>query len=465
MRSTSMTTPMLTLPYDALSEIALSLPAVGSTKPWRDVNSLATTCMRLYEWKKTVDNDVEREWNEVKKTVSGKYGWRDGLEIIISNFENSKTRLFREPILRKIASKRLDSDLNNQIKDFDVFVTMLYSMLEKISYEDIRQLLDVFNKASLSTKTQIVTVLPLFLPALNSKNRQQVLCQLFRLVDSDPMLRLSLTTSGAFNNIGNSLGDDHQSKILLMLSLYSRELLRIKHGYKFALDFIQSDERWSWVLSKVPEYLDTLLGMESMLDDPACRKQTINYLNELFLVCGDTMRLGICTIMLEFYSEFRKCRDGEKFVDQLIYWFLRSPEFCIAENGPLNSRFISVLSKHIAMYKTSLGKREKIFLAEKISKTISYAIRVKAYDQSTLLLIETAKIDKKLIANVCKNSLELTNKDALIDALLNVNSLKDLDGRYHYVSALCSAARYHQDSDPKFFKAFLDVRDAILMKM
>ncbi len=465
MRSTPMTSQMLTLPFDALSEIALSLPAVGSTKPWRDVNSLAITCVRLCEWKKTVDNDVEIEWNEVKKTVSGKYGWKDGLEIIISNFENSKTRLFREPILRKIASKRLDSDLNNQIEDFDVFVTMLYSMLEKISYEDIRQLLDVFNKASLSTKTQIVTVLPLFLPALDSKNRQQVLCQLFRLVDSDPMLRHSLTIIGAFNNVGNSLGDDHHSKILLMLSLYSRELLRIKHGYKFALDFIQSDELWSWVLDKVPEYLDTTHGMEAMLDDPACRTQMINYLYKSFLECSDTRRHGICEKMLEFHPELRKCCDGVKLVNQLIHWFLRSPEFCIAENGPLNSRFISVLSKHIAMYKTSLGKREKILLTGKISKTISYAIRVKAYDQSTLLLIETAKIDKKLITNVCQYSLDLTNKNALMDALLNVNSLKDLDGRYHYVSALCSAARYHQDSDPKFFKAFLDVRDAILMKM
>lgn len=52
MRSTSMTTPMLTLPHDAISEIALRLSAVKSTKPWRDVNSLATTCNFLNQWKK-----------------------------------------------------------------------------------------------------------------------------------------------------------------------------------------------------------------------------------------------------------------------------------------------------------------------------------------------------------------------------------------------------------------------------
>jgi hypothetical protein len=188
-------------------------------------------------------------------------------------------------------------------------------------------------------------------------------------------------------------------------------------------------------------------------------------LDKSFLECSDTRRLGICEKMLEFHPKLRKCRDGEKFFNDLIHWFLRSPEFCIAENGPLNSRFINLLREHISLYKTLLRKKEKDLLTEKISKTIGYAIRVNAYDQSTTLLIEIAKIDKSLIASVCKNSLELTNKDALIDALLNVNSLKDLDGRYHYVSALCSAARYHQDSDPKFFKVFLDMRDAILMKM
>ena len=76
-----------------------------------------------------------------------------------------------------------------------------------------------------------------------------------------------------------------------------------------------------------------------------------------------------------------------------------------------------------------------------------------------------AKIDKSLIANVCENSLELTNKDALINALLKVNRLQNLYSRYDYVSALCIPARHHRDSDPKFFKVFLDMQDAILMKM
>ena len=62
MQSTSITSPLLTLHDDALTDIALRLPAVKSKRPECDMNSLATTCARLYEWKKTkVNDDVNRE--------------------------------------------------------------------------------------------------------------------------------------------------------------------------------------------------------------------------------------------------------------------------------------------------------------------------------------------------------------------------------------------------------------------
>jgi len=492
MRSISMNCPMLTLPQDSLSEIALRLPSVKSTKPWRDVNSLATTCKGLYYWKKSkVDMDVQSEWNDVNELVPGKNSWIEALEVIASENEHSPTRLFREPILRRLASKRLDSDLDNQIKDFDLFVTMLYSMLEIISYDDIRQLLDVLNKASLHTKTQIVSLLPAFLPELESKNRQQVLCQLFKLVDSDPDLRHLLITRGEFNKIGNALGEDHQSKILLILGLYSRKLFSLRSddaddlsdsdnsgyadkydypGYSdengIELSFISDDVRWPWVLDKVPEYLDTAHGVHTMLDDPSCRKQMINYLNKSFSECkSDIERFSVCEKVSAFYSKLSKCRDGKKLIDELMDWFLASPDFIVAENGILHSRFIGLLSKHIAMYKTLLGIREKSLLTEKLSKVIGYAIQVNAFDQSASLLNEMVKTHKKLITKVCEGSFDLTNKNTLMDALLHVNNLKTLDARYHYVSALCIAARHHRDSDPKFFKAFFDVRNAILMKM
>ena len=467
MRSTSIASPMLTLPHDALSEIALRLPTVKSTKPWRDMNSLATTCMRLYEWKKTtVDNDVEMEWMEVKKKIHGVNGWRNGLEIIISDFENLPTRLFREPMLRRLAGKELASAAGQHFKDIRLFLTRLYSMRETVSITEIHQLFELLNNVSLSSKTKIIAMLSSLLPEFTSSDRQQVLLHMFKVLDEDSQLKYALLTKDTFNTIGNLLGEDHQSKILLLLSLYSRELLSPPTGYSFGLSFILEDDRWPWILKKIPEFLDTEQGMEVMLDDSACRVPMIDYLHRSFLECkSDIERFSLCKRVSAFYPLLCKSSDGEKLIGELVCWFLRSPEFCIGENGRLNNHYIGLLSKNIALYKNFLGKNEKDLLAEKISKAINYAIRVKAYDQSTSLLIEIAKIDKKLITKVCQNSFDLTNKDALMDALLNVNSLKDLAGRYHYVSALCIAAQHHRDSDPKFFKAFLDVRNTILLKM
>jgi hypothetical protein len=122
---------MLTLPYDALSELALRLPAVGSTKPWRDLNSLATTCMRLYQWKKTVvDNYVETEWKRVSAEVAQTSGWRDSLEKILSDFEDPSRRLFREPILRKITKAEKQSTTAKPITSVSDFNANLYKKRE-----------------------------------------------------------------------------------------------------------------------------------------------------------------------------------------------------------------------------------------------------------------------------------------------------------------------------------------------
>ena len=77
---------MLNLPHDALSEIVLRLPTVSSTKPWRDVNSLAITCKGLYQWKKTaVDKDLEQEWKKVSAEIAIKKGGLRALQVILDD--------------------------------------------------------------------------------------------------------------------------------------------------------------------------------------------------------------------------------------------------------------------------------------------------------------------------------------------------------------------------------------------
>ena len=101
MQPPTVASPMLTLSHDALSEIAFRLPAVKSTKPWRDLNSLATTCKGLYYWKKTVvDKNIEAEWNEVSAEIAKTTGWRASLQKIRSDFEHPSRHLFREKLIK-----------------------------------------------------------------------------------------------------------------------------------------------------------------------------------------------------------------------------------------------------------------------------------------------------------------------------------------------------------------------------
>lgn len=156
MRSTSATTPMLTLPHDALSEIALRLPAVKSKKPWRDVNSLATTCKGLYYWKKTkVDQDVRSEWKRVSAEVAQTSGWRDSLKKILSDFEDPSRRLFREPILRKITKAEKKTTTAKPITSVNDFNVSLYKKRETASINEISCCLIVCADQKLETNKKM----------------------------------------------------------------------------------------------------------------------------------------------------------------------------------------------------------------------------------------------------------------------------------------------------------------------
>jgi hypothetical protein len=202
---------MLTLPHDALSEIALSLPKVKSTKPWRDVNSLATTCKGLYYWKKTkVDQDVRSEWKRVSAEVAQTSGWRDSLEKILSDFEDPSRRLFREPILRKITKAEKKTTTAKPITSVNDFNVSLYKKRETASINEISWCLIVCADKKLETnkKIELVTKLPSFLSPLKSIDRQKALRMMFRLLDADKKLGMLLNKKGVFKKIEESLDDD-----------------------------------------------------------------------------------------------------------------------------------------------------------------------------------------------------------------------------------------------------------------
>lgn len=461
MRSTSMTTPMLTLPHDALSEVALRLPAVNSAKPWRDLNSLATTCMRLYQWKTKVDNYVETEWKRVCAEVAKTKGWRDSLEKILSDFEHPSIRLFREPILRKITKAEKKTTAAKPITSVSDFNVSLYKKRETASLNEISWCLIVCShkKLEINKKIELVAKLPSFLTELKSNHRQKALRMMFILLDNDEELGLSLKKNGILKKIEESLGDDQQSKILFELGLYSRELSKITLNFLMVrqeLSNFPKDKRWLWLLKNVPEFLGTDIGLLAMLRDPACRTQMIDHLDELFSKCPtEGHRLAFCAKVSKVYSKLYDCKEGKRLVKKLVHWFLEAPDFIAAQDSLLESRYVDLLSKHIALVKIYFGKKEKKLLSVKMVKEIKYSSRIKAYDQSTSILMALAKEDIELFKEVVITKSSIGRKEVLIDILNNVALEKDIKDRQNVIAILCEAAEHHFCSDQAFISEFI----------
>jgi hypothetical protein len=287
MRSGSVTNPFLNLPYDVLSEVAKRLPAVKSKKPWRDVNSLATTCKALRLWKKNkVNEDLRAEWNIAKKKIPGEKGWLAGLKSIVGEFENTEKRLFREPILRRIANKRVAPPIGKNNESYRKFIGTIFLSRETASLNEIHDCLTLCGSAPLTRKTKILAALPSLLSTLKSSDRQMALRLMFNLLDEDKHLGQTLKGNGTFDKVKESLGDDYLSIAFLELGLHSRKRLSYnpkKIDVEFGLSSIPKKERWHWVLENMPECLNTKLGMEIMLNDPDCRTQMVAHLSKSFI--------------------------------------------------------------------------------------------------------------------------------------------------------------------------------------
>lgn len=223
MRSTSKTSQLLTLHDDALTEVALRLPAVKSKRPWSDMNSLATTCVRLYEWRKTkVNDDVNREWNRVKKKVFGTNDWRIGLKTVIRDYKNSPIKLFCEPILRKINTKIKSSEKNISHNECRKLKNQIFFHRESVSIKEIKDVIEVNKDSSGNTKNKIMSKFPLFLTTLKSTDRQKALRMMFNFLDIEKDHGRKGKLKDLIDEIKESLNDDHQSEILIELGLYSR---------------------------------------------------------------------------------------------------------------------------------------------------------------------------------------------------------------------------------------------------
>lgn len=473
MRSASVTNPFLNLPYDALSEVAKRLPTVKSEKPWRDVNSLAITCKALRLWKKNkVNEDVRAEWNIAKKKIPGEKGWLAGLKSIVGDFENAEKRLFREPILRRIANKRVAPPPGKNNESYRKFIGSIFLSRETASLNEIHDCLTLCGSAPLTRKTKILAALPSLLSTLKSTDRQMALRLMFNLLDEDKLLGRALEDKGTFDKIKKSLGDDALSSVLLELSLNSRELLSYNAkmiDVEFGLSCIPKEERWDWVLDNVPECLNTELGMEVMLDDRHCRTQMIEHLDKSFSECTtDFERVRVCERVSTIFSKLNQFGKGKKLCKTILGWLDEVPVFIPSTAFNLISKdYMNAILMILPAIQSSVQPKEKGQIRRIFYKAIDRAIQIRAYDQSTSLVIAMAKDD---IMHFCHNSSlaeksffnSLATKPALRDALNHANELENSGIRNKFVLALRKVALIHFELDTEFFSDFMQAAEKIM---
>jgi hypothetical protein len=351
------------------------------------------------------------------------------------------------------------------IKNFD---TNLYLYRESLSLKEIRSCFRQCSDDSFAKKLQLIEKkFPSFLSALNSLDRQTALRKFFRVLDKDKYLGESLElTKFAFKDIKNSLRDDQESKILMEIGLYCRGLwaktLNLSHA-KSGLSHIPSFERWDWVKKNVPEFLDSSLGLQVMLDDPSCRKQMIDHLELEFLKCKNYIeKFNFCRKISNFYSELCVCHDGKKFTKKLAHFFLKGPIITSSESVPPNNQYMELLIKHITLINNYLGSKEKAALSRKISQIIKFTNHIKAFDHSTSLLLELTNKDIKLFKKIIIDKSIDISKFFLKNMLNGAAFSAGIENRRLIISILCQAAKHYFYFDREFVGNFIEMANARL---
>ena len=213
------------------------------------------------------------------------------------------------------------------------------------------------------------------------------------------------------------------------------------------------------MLKNVPECLNTTLGMQAMLNDSVCRPQMINHLDKSFSECPTYgRRFAFCGKVSSVYSKLCECSDGKMLAKKIAHWFLREKGLINVQDFRLSSKYMDLLIKHIGLVKTCFGNNEKKLLKAAICKTIQYANKIEAYDQSTSLLIALAKDDAKVTKYL---HIGQVSKAGLKHALNHAKSIANLNIRCSYVSALYYQAKFfYRQEDPNFFNDFYIEKEA-----
>lgn len=464
MRSAAHRTKLTSLTHDALYEIAARLPAAGSAKPWRDMNSLATTCRLLYRWKKeSIKPELKSLWADASEKISGPSGWRDGLQAIFEDFRDPSIRLFREPVLRNIMQNCTKLDANNPNPEHSSFLVALYSKREAVTLQELRHCLDASVTADKKRKLVLLATFSSFMQTLNSADRVKALRLIFDWLDTDIWVGDSKTARQAFDDMREVLMKDVPATAALALGLIARGWFMVGTTPLDVLDIlctIPSENRWLWVSSNVPGLYRSTIGLRGLLMDPVCQLQVVEKWRRAI---EDVPRWGMvpCKLLSEAYKELSEFREGKKLIMQVIGWLLKEPvsNHVGLATGRLKKDYLDLLVSHLSKVETYLGSGAKKRLKKTLCKAFAHAVASKEYSQATHILLNLAKDDsddlKSKLHRIPRMFWKSENRlPALRNALAYSYKLTDLRVRADYVRVLIKMSEGWPELDASEAGAF-----------
>lgn len=464
------------IPVDVWTQFALSLAVVKSKTPWRDVNSLTSTCKHLFKWKKSdLTNRLLQERNHAMNILRTQGDPHTVLQKILDVPADSVSRLLREPVLRVLFDRRQADPVRlkvlNQSPDF---LLTLYAHRESASLSEIKHCFKALDVIQDDKGLDLCHVLLSLLTTLKGDDRLKGIRLMFDWIDKQHPAGEVIWTDKTFSNIHAALGEDDASKASLELGLHARKLLPYTlnlHDAAFSLSWLSDDRRWDWVAANVPEFIETRLGIVVLLSDPMCAPQLISEFKTYFSEEKvNTKKLLQCARVLMLHQQFEKQPNGKKLIKQVCRCLIQTPEGIGAGDSKLYRCYKASVKQFIAMETNYLKIGERDFLYRHLflaageamasGKSVRFTemlqLAARGHRQSKLTLKYAIPYDFMDSAKII---------DTLRQALSKIIQLSSRDDQLYYVHMLleiAKSARHLNASSYKQFKAeVLAVRKTI----
>lgn len=461
--------PQITsLPHDVLNEIVLRLPEVNSKKPWHDLNSLASSCRFLSQWKtEGVKPLLNQAWSQASKILKNSQSWQAALLRVLDQPFDPASRLFREPVLRKYASRRRRVEEGDVSETYPTFIALVGSHRESVSVAELRHYLTVCKKSSQSQRMTILATVPRLLEELTEPALEQACRVLAKFLVKEKVFCRRLAHSGEMEKLLNAAGRSKRGFALLELSLLAQDSLPYPMSeleVQQTLSTIPKKLRWEWISTSVPQFFQSGALVRCLLVDAYCRTQMIKFMYAAFSEDrSDMAKLAACECAYEGRAILGAIEKGRDLLGLLSDWITNSAVFKVDGNRALKERFVLVITHFadaICKYSTKGTSGQ---LSKQMRLAIEYAVGTGKLDQATSILCAMgANMRLPVNGRIRGDEARLTR--AFTGAFRKAADYTDRYGRIYYCNRLIELVDKSRLGKENVRRLKLEVKNAMKAK-